>query len=43
MAELQLSLQRFLPETALTLGLLLVVLVDASRLAARNADRKSVV
>jgi len=36
-AELQHSLQRFLPETALTLGLLLVVLVDAARIPARNA------
>jgi NADH-quinone oxidoreductase subunit N len=36
-AELQTSLQRFLPETALALGLLLVVLLDAVGFAARNA------
>jgi NADH-quinone oxidoreductase subunit N len=37
MNEVQQSLQRFLPETALTVGLLLVVLVDSTRAAWRNA------
>jgi NADH-quinone oxidoreductase subunit N len=37
MNEVLASLSRFQPEVALTLGLLLVVLVDASRVAARDA------
>jgi len=41
MEEVLKSLNRFLPESALTIGLLLVVVVDASGAAARNAINKA--
>src|SRR5262249_27325007 len=38
--DVMVSLQRFAPELALTIGLLLVVTIDATGIAARNAINK---